>query len=71
MTPAILSRFDLVFVVLDSIDEEVDFQIAKTILDAQEGIIKKTYLSEDEIKEYLKAAKELQPVMTREAADAI
>ncbi|KAK1349328.1 MCM DNA helicase complex subunit [Hamiltosporidium tvaerminnensis] len=77
MGNSIISRFDIVMVVKDT--NERDREIAHHVLNNRSGKIqsKSNYnisndcISQKELKKYFKAAKEIRPVMTKEAGDYI
>ncbi|CAL6103771.1 DNA_replication licensing factor MCM6 [Hexamita inflata] len=71
ITPAILSRFDLVFVIKDEIDERIDQSIARRILDTADGITQKVSFTENEIKMVLKIAKQNKPIISIEAQNSL
>ena len=73
LTSAIMSRFDLFFVVLDEQDERIDYAIAKHILAVhQHGTV---YAAEQEppfstleLQRYIRYARSIKPELTDEAA---
>ncbi|KNC96457.1 MCM DNA helicase complex subunit MCM6 [Spizellomyces punctatus DAOM BR117] len=69
MSPPIMSRFDIFFVILDECNELVDWNIARHIINFhrhQQLDIVSEY-SVDQLLRYLKFARALRPVMTSEA----
>lgn len=71
ITPAILSRFDLVFVVQDQPDQQIDLLIARRIIDTACGVKQGQNFTEDEIKVYLQACKQLKPNIQLDAQRAL
>ena len=67
---AILSRFDLVFVLLDDCDEIFDRQIAKHILEARAGAIVEEE-SEIDLPRFIAYAKTLEPKVTENVKRAL
>lgn len=69
MSPPIMSRFDLFFVVLDKCDETTDYAVARHIVDfhmqRDEAIV--PHYSQEQILRYLKYARGLRPQLTDEA----
>eukprot|EP01117_Protostelium_nocturnum_P010652 TRINITY_DN3837_c0_g1_i1.p1 TRINITY_DN3837_c0_g1~~TRINITY_DN3837_c0_g1_i1.p1 ORF type:complete len:837 (-),score=296.88 TRINITY_DN3837_c0_g1_i1:40-2526(-) len=69
ITPAIMSRFDLFFIVLDECDESSDAKIAKHIVKIHQ--LKDTFvkpeLSTIQLQTFIRFAKILKPKMTEEA----
>ncbi|KAG5654584.1 hypothetical protein H0H81_011559 [Sphagnurus paluster] len=73
MSPPIMSRFDLFFVVLDECDEKVDMNIAKHIVNVhrfQDEAINPEFSTET-LQRYIRYARTFNPKMTREAADVL
>ncbi|OQS55199.1 MCM6 [Ecytonucleospora hepatopenaei] len=73
MSPAIMSRFDLYFVLIDKIDKNNDALISKYILDVHSDSLNNNtmeYTSSDVIK-YIKQIKNNRPIITEEAKDAL
>ncbi|CAG0905092.1 unnamed protein product, partial [Cyprideis torosa] len=71
LSPPILSRFDLFFVLIDDCNEIVDYAIARRIVDLHcrsEESIDRVY-SEEDIMRYIMFARNFNPKMNREAAD--
>ncbi|KAI9362463.1 MCM2/3/5 family-domain-containing protein [Zopfochytrium polystomum] len=71
MSPPIMSRFDLFFVVLDDCDEATDFNVSKHIVNfhiAQEDGLTPEYTT-DQLQRYLKFARALKPKLTEEAQE--
>ncbi len=75
LSPAILSRFDLVFVLRDEPEEKHDTQIATHILNLHRYHSTNTGpppLSQEELKKYIMYAKQnFKPVLSEEAAELI
>lgn len=70
--PALISRFDLIFILRDIPDRKRDDMIAGHILQTHKDPKKtKTELSGDFVKKYIAYAKTIQPVLTQEAIDKI
>eukprot|EP00290_Baffinella_frigidus_P016280 CAMPEP_0180206428 /NCGR_PEP_ID=MMETSP0987-20121128/9540_1 /TAXON_ID=697907 /ORGANISM="non described non described, Strain CCMP2293" /LENGTH=717 /DNA_ID=CAMNT_0022162185 /DNA_START=61 /DNA_END=2210 /DNA_ORIENTATION=+ len=75
ITPPIMSRFDLFFVVLDQGNDVTDYNIARHILEVHReharggtGIIKKdTDFSKEELQRYIRYARTIKPKFTAEA----
>lgn len=69
ITPAILSRFDLLFVVLDKNDPELDYKIAKHIVEVHQKKDKalSPLYSQKQIQQYIKFSKSINPQFTEEA----
>jgi len=63
MSPPIMSRFDLFFIILDECDETTDFNIGRHIINfhrfRQEGV--KPDYSPAQMKRYIQYAKSLKP----------
>ncbi|KAF5387920.1 hypothetical protein D9615_000640 [Tricholomella constricta] len=73
MSPPIMSRFDLFFVVLDECDEKVDMNIAKHIVNVhrfQDEAINPEFSTET-LQRYIRYARTFNPKLTREAADVL
>lgn len=69
MTPAIMSRFDLFFVVLDECDETLDFSVARHIISLhqnQEQAITPPF-STEQVQRYIKFARTLKPTISSSA----
>lgn len=71
MSPPIMSRFDLFFVILDECHEQTDFAIAQHIINfhrfKEDGIVPD--YSTEQLKLYLTYARGLKPQMTEEARE--
>jgi DNA replication licensing factor MCM6 len=73
ISPPIMSRFDLFFVILDDCDEKIDEKIAKHIVnlhmpqEQQEETINTNAYEEEDLKLYIKYARRLNPEITQEA----
>jgi DNA replication licensing factor MCM6 len=65
ISPAIMSRFDLFFIVQDECNEEIDEKIAQHIVEvhANKGNKKNINYSMEEIKLYLKYGKTIKPIV--------
>ena len=59
LSPAILSRFDLIFVLTDNIDKKEDTRIAMKILEHRNNCEK--HIDEDVLKKYISLARTLDP----------
>ncbi|KAF8238981.1 MCM-domain-containing protein [Tricholoma matsutake] len=73
MSPPIMSRFDLFFVVLDECDPKVDINIAKHIVNVhrfQDEAIRPEFSTET-LQRYIRYARTFNPKLTREAADVL
>lgn len=73
MSPAIMSRFDLFFVVLDECNEQGDTNISSHIVDLhmmQDEAITSPY-STEQLLRFIKYARTLKPVMTKEARSVL
>jgi len=70
--PALVSRFDLIFIVRDIPDKKKDTLIAEHILQAHRDNKKtETELSSDFMKKYIAYAKQIRPVLTQAAIEKI
>lgn len=69
MSPAIMSRFDLFFVVLDQVNENEDFKLAKHILNVHRDINSafKPKYSLDAMRRFILFARALSPMLSTEA----
>ena len=66
----IMSRFDLFFIIVDECDEYVDFSIAQHIINLHKNdvmSVSTTPFSQEELKLYIRSAKEIKPRLTKEA----
>ncbi|KAJ6583774.1 mis5 protein [Mycena sp. CBHHK59/15] len=73
MSPPIMSRFDLFFVVLDECDEKTDLNIAKHIVNVhrfQNEAINPEFSTET-LQRYIRYARTFNPKLTPEAADVL
>jgi DNA replication licensing factor MCM6 len=63
MSPAILSRFDLFFVLIDACEETADYNIARHILDVhRRGLVSvKPEFSTEQLQRYIKYARAIKP----------
>ena len=63
MSPAIMSRFDLFFVIVDECDETADYNIAKHILDVhRKGLASiEPEFSTEQLQRYIKYARTFKP----------
>ena len=63
MSPAIMSRFDLFFVIIDECDETADYNIAKHILDVhRKGLTAaKPEFTTEQLQRYIKYARTFKP----------
>ncbi len=74
LPPTLLSRFDLIFLLLDEPDEKIDSQIAEHILRVRRGEaeVVTPKIPYDLLKKYIAyARKNVHPVLSREAMDEI
>ncbi len=74
LPPTLLSRFDLIFLLLDEPDEKVDSSIAEHILKVRRGEAEAVTpkISYDLLKKYIAyARKNIHPVLSREAMEEI
>ena len=71
----IMSRFDLFFVIVDECNKYTDFNIAQHIVNLQKnGIIddeNKSSYSQKDLADYIRYAKNIKPVFTKEAAEKL
>ncbi|KAJ7087381.1 MCM2/3/5 family-domain-containing protein [Mycena crocata] len=73
MSPPIMSRFDLFFVVLDECDEKTDLNIARHIVNVhrfQDEAINPEFSTET-LQRYIRFARTFNPKLTPEAADVL
>ncbi|KAJ7498591.1 MCM2/3/5 family-domain-containing protein [Mycena latifolia] len=73
MSPPIMSRFDLFFVVLDECDEKTDMNIARHIVNVhrfQDEAINPEFSTET-LQRYIRYARTFNPKLTPEAADVL
>ena len=68
LSTPILSRFDLIFVFQDSVNEKKDRDIVNHISD---GIVHKERLCLDDIKKYVSLSKKFNPVLSQEAIEEL
>ncbi len=73
ISPPIMSRFDLFFVVLDQCVDYLDFHIAQHIVHVHQKKPEalKAEFSTDELKTYIRFARTLRPKITRESRDLL
>nr|WCZ58495.1 DNA replication licensing factor MCM6 [Andalucia godoyi] len=73
ITPAIMSRFDLFFVVEDECDEVTDYQIARHILRLHQSRISTVQppFSKVQLQKYIQFARSIKPIFTTEAAKVL
>lgn len=70
LTSTLLSRFDLIFLLFDTHDEDMDAMIADQILNSQLNV--ETSMNHDFIRKYISYARnEIHPTMSEEANDRI
>ncbi|KAJ3120180.1 MCM DNA helicase complex subunit mcm6, partial [Nowakowskiella sp. JEL0407] len=71
LSPPIMSRFDLFFVILDECDETTDYNIAKHIVNfhKRQVVGMTAVYSQEQLLRYLRYARALRPMMTKEAKD--
>eukprot|EP01025_Chloroclados_australasicus_P012383 TRINITY_DN15699_c0_g1_i1.p1 TRINITY_DN15699_c0_g1~~TRINITY_DN15699_c0_g1_i1.p1 ORF type:complete len:444 (-),score=73.23 TRINITY_DN15699_c0_g1_i1:24-1205(-) len=73
LTPAILSRFDLLYIMVDEPNEAVDYNIAQHLcklhadMEANQNDVANDKYSKSEMQPYFKYAKSINPVVTEEA----
>jgi len=69
MTPAIMSRFDLFFVVLDECDEQLDHAVASHIVSLHQNLAEaiSPEFSTEQVQRYIKFARTLKPVISKRA----
>ena len=69
----IMSRFDLFFVVLDECNPEVDFNIARHIVDIHQNKFQPIEIafSSESIQRYIKFARSIKPMITEEACKVL
>jgi len=70
LSPPILSRFDLIFILTDKINRETDKQIAMKILNTHSQK-KEEHITEDLLKKYISIARTIKPELTSEAKKEI
>jgi len=71
LVPSLLSRFDFIYLMRDKPHEDLDNDIANTILNEHMEDNKQDILSVEFIRKYLHVAKQLNPVMTAEASSLL
>lgn len=77
LPPPLLSRFDLVYLILDKVDEKIDRQLARHLTDmyledAPETVTSNVVLSVETLTSYIQYAKEnFNPVMTTEGKNEL
>lgn len=72
LTPVILSRFDLIFEILDKPNEKRDTELAKHILKTHMGQQTKPIFSKEFLRKYIAYAKQnIEPKLTQEATDIL
>jgi len=73
MSPAIMSRFDLFFVIIDECDPTADFNIAKHIVDVHRRAEKAVNpeFSTEQLQRYIKFGRILKPKITKESAEIL
>jgi DNA replication licensing factor MCM6 len=73
ITPAIMSRFDLLFVVLDENDEQSDYNLARHIVSVhqkRDRAVKPVYTAA-QVQRYIRFARLIKPKLTRDATDLL
>ena len=70
ITPAIMSRFDLFFVILDECNEVLDYNIARHILDVHRNrdVALRADFTTAQLQQYIKFARTLKPQLTADSA---
>ena len=78
MTPAIMSRFDLFFVVVDECNPTTDFNIARHIttlhqlkVPTLEGSGAQYRFSTEQLRTYIRFARSIKPAISKEAQDLL
>jgi replicative DNA helicase Mcm len=73
LPPPLLSRMDLIWLILDQVDESLDSAKANHILDnfMDEGSQTNQFMSEHQLMEYLNYARESHPTMNKNIRDVI
>lgn len=72
LPPTLLSRFDIIAVLIDKPDDKLDKRVAEHILDMYMGGEETTAcLSPELLKAYVKEAKRISPVLTAQAIEAL
>ncbi|WP_323737518.1 minichromosome maintenance protein MCM (plasmid) [Methanosphaera sp. ISO3-F5] len=66
LSPPILSRFDLIFILIDNINHETDEQIAMKILNTQENPDITEQIPADLLKKYISLARTINPELDEE-----
>ncbi|KAJ1551383.1 MCM DNA helicase complex subunit mcm6, partial [Nowakowskiella sp. JEL0078] len=71
LSPPIMSRFDLFFVIIDECDEITDFNIARHIVNfhQKQAVATTAAYSQEQLLRFLRYARALKPTMTKEAKD--
>jgi replicative DNA helicase Mcm len=67
----LLSRFDLIFLMLDIPNIESDTKLAKHILNLHRGLVDTSPIPLDLLRKYIAYAKQIQPTLTEEATERI
>ena len=71
LTAAILSRFDLIFILTDVIDKQKDMKIAMQILDDIENVRENDFIDETLLRKYISYARKINPRINRENTEYI
>jgi len=71
LPPAILSRFDLIFIIRDTPDKAEDERLASHILNIRAERFKAPFFNPQFIKKYIAYARRLRPIMSEEAMQKI
>ena len=74
MTPAIMSRFDLFFVLLDEVDETTDMMVAKHIITVHQNRElprQADIFSTEQLQRYIRFARSMRPKITPESVKVI
>lgn len=71
LVPSLLSRFDFVYIIKDKPHEDGDMDIAMKILEqhSEEQVL--PAMDMNELRKYINMAKQIDPIMTKEAKDVI
>ena len=69
LPPAILSRFDLVHVMIDEPDEFIDYNLARHIIELhrQKSEVSNAHFTLEQLQRYIRYARTLRPKLTSEA----
>ncbi|KAF5282100.1 hypothetical protein FQR65_LT14418 [Abscondita terminalis] len=73
LSPPIMSRFDLFFILVDECNDVVDYAIAKKIVNLHSNIddsVEKTY-SKEEVLQYIAFARKFKPIINKDASELL